>query len=192
MPESTPSFDSLAPPSASAQERSLEQATARLADLSVAIGELWNPATCPTALLPWLAWALSVDEWDDGWPEAVCREVVARSFEVHRRKGTPSAVHRTLGALGVSAEITEWFQQEPPGKPHTFELTAWANTHLSPEGETVLNPELYGAVTRAVDATKPLRSRYTFRVGALFSSRLGSLLTLRPLAVARFCMENEP
>ncbi len=32
------------------------------------VGKQWHPQTCPEALLPWLAWSLSVDEWDESWP----------------------------------------------------------------------------------------------------------------------------
>lgn len=100
--------DRLLPPNATDLERHLEQATARTSEIPVPIGSLWDPQNCPVALLPWLAWALSVDEWDGAWPEAVKREVIARSAELHRRKGTVWSVREALRAAGYAeAEIEE-------------------------------------------------------------------------------------
>jgi phage tail-like protein len=50
--------------------------------------DLWNPAKIRVDLLPWLAWALSVDFWDENWSEERKRYVVGRSLQMHARKGT--------------------------------------------------------------------------------------------------------
>lgn len=69
---------------------------------------LWNPQQCPPAQLPWLAWALSVDEWDDAWQTHIKRQVIAESIAVHRQKGTKAAVLRALAAAGYPyAEVDE-------------------------------------------------------------------------------------
>jgi len=100
--------DRLLPPNASELERALEQVTARLGEVSVPLRSLWNPQTCPAEILPWLAWSLSVDEWDSSWPEATKREVIARAAELHRRKGTVWAVREALRSAGYAdAEIEE-------------------------------------------------------------------------------------
>ncbi|MBG8794166.1 phage tail protein I [Salmonella enterica subsp. enterica] len=39
---------------------------------------MWNPATCPIRFLPYLAWAFSVDRWDESWTESVNVEGVQR------------------------------------------------------------------------------------------------------------------
>lgn len=90
----------LLPPNANAQELAIDDALARLGSVPVDIAKLWNPAICPLALLPWLGWALSVDEWDETWSEAQKRAAVAASFDVHSHKGTPFAIIRSLNALG--------------------------------------------------------------------------------------------
>jgi len=59
---------SLLPPNATALEHAADAAMARIADVNVPIRDLWNPDLCPEALLPWLAWALSVEPWDADWP----------------------------------------------------------------------------------------------------------------------------
>lgn len=110
----------LLPPNATPQERALALATARLADVPVPLKTLHNPDTCPAALLPWLAWAESVDDWDAGWSEARKRAVIAASRAVHEKKGTAAALKQAVAALGLDLTLAEWFEQEPPGDPYTF------------------------------------------------------------------------
>lgn len=62
--------------------------------LDVPLADLWNPARCPLPLLPYLAWALSVDVWQNEWPEVKKRQVVADSIELHRLKGTLEGLRR--------------------------------------------------------------------------------------------------
>lgn len=81
----------------------LERALADIAyDFSHAstILTLWNPDTCPLAFLPYLAWALSVDEWDHTWGEGRKREVCRAARKIHQHKGTPYGVKQALAALG--------------------------------------------------------------------------------------------
>lgn len=99
-PDATATRERLLPPSATAQERVLEDATARIGTVPAPLRPLWRPQTCPEALLPWLAWALSVDEWDPAWPEALRRQMLAESALLHARKGTPWAVKRALQLMG--------------------------------------------------------------------------------------------
>jgi phage tail P2-like protein len=167
---------SLLPPNAVTQERTLESVIASGTDLPIPLRDLWKSDTCPVALLPWLAWALSVDEWDSDWPEAIKRSVIAQSVSIHRKKGTVHAIRRALEILGVQVELREWFEQH--AAPHTFSLTAWAGENIQAEGEPLLSPHYYDALKRAVDAVKPVRSHYNFKVGARFFRDLGMLTTL--------------
>lgn len=95
----------LLPPNATATEHRLEQATARMGDLPTPLRELWNADTCPSHLLPWLAWALQVDIWDNGWSEDDRRSVIREAITVHRRKGTPWAIKRALANAGYGDAI---------------------------------------------------------------------------------------
>lgn len=98
----------LLPTHCAPQELTLEDATARIGRVPVQLRMLWRPRDCPTALLPWLAWTLSVDEWDPAWPEAVQRAMIAESALLHARKGTPWAVKRALQLMGYSnVEVLE-------------------------------------------------------------------------------------
>jgi len=94
----------LLPPNATAEEIALSEATARLS-VAVDVPKLWDMALCPAALLPWLAWTLSVDEWNDNWSEAVKRQLIADSYEIHSHKGTPYSIKKALLALGYDNVI---------------------------------------------------------------------------------------
>lgn len=95
------SEESLLPSNATTQEIALDLATSRVGDVNVVgLRSLWNPATCPEALLPWLAWAMSIDEWDGSWDAERKRAVIAASVEVHRHKGTLASVRTALAAAG--------------------------------------------------------------------------------------------
>jgi phage tail P2-like protein len=114
-------MSSLLPPNSSPQERAIEQSAARLGSVDVPVGKLWDPRSCPASLLPWLAWALSVDTWDAAWSEPVKRQVIADSLAIHARKGTPWAVARAMAAAGApSLEMSEWFDNG--GAPFTFQV----------------------------------------------------------------------
>src|SRR5262245_16666547 len=86
------SMSELLPRNRTVLERRLARAQQRLGELPVEIRHLRNPITCPALLLPYLAWELSVDEWNPAWDEDVKRRVIAESMRVHRRKGTRGAM----------------------------------------------------------------------------------------------------
>ncbi len=91
----------LLPPNASPLERAMADALGARFDRAVPVRDLWSPERCPEALLPWLAWAVSVDVWDDGWPLEARRRVVAESLARHRIKGSRAAVETAVAAFGL-------------------------------------------------------------------------------------------
>ena len=99
---------SLLPPNATTVERHIEQTAARIDSIPIDFASLLNPYECPVDNLPWLAWQMSVDEWDDNWDEQVKRDVIANAIAVHRHKGTPGALKLALQSLGYEdVEIIE-------------------------------------------------------------------------------------
>ena len=108
---------SLLPPNATEFERALEAALAQ--DVDIPIRKLWSSADCPAALLPYLAWALGVEEWDPDWPVAVRRAAVANAIAVHGEKGTLAGLKRVLSTAGAEYEYTE----RPAGVPMTAKLS---------------------------------------------------------------------
>lgn len=103
---STGNTASLLPPNATALERRL--AGSGFATPAGLVPGLWNADTCPAALLPWLAWAESVDDWNPAWSEERQRAVIQTSRAVHRLKGTVAAIKQALIARGQpDAEVVE-------------------------------------------------------------------------------------
>jgi phage tail P2-like protein len=147
----------LLPPNSTTLEHALAGSAdeARLAPEIIAT--LWDAAACPAANLPWLAWSLSVDQWDDVWDEATQRRVIATSIKIHRQKGTVGAVEEALTMLGHTGKISEWWQQHPPGVPHTF----LADVDVDNRGIDLTTQQ---AIERQIVAVKPARSHMTLRL----------------------------
>ncbi|WP_369951273.1 phage tail protein I [Serratia marcescens] len=118
-------MNSLLPPGSSQLERRAAEACAGISDLSVPLRDLWNPARCPVKFLPYLAWAFSVDRWDEKWTAAEKRKAVTDAFYIHRRKGTVAAIRRVIEAMGFSMSIAEWWEVADPRG--TFRLTIDVN-----------------------------------------------------------------
>lgn len=99
--------DTLLPPSSTPLERALARTMGSFNHPRF-VPSLWNADTCPEAFLPYLAWALSVDEWDERWSVVKKREVIKAAREIHRRKGTPIAIRRALASVGQpNADLIE-------------------------------------------------------------------------------------
>lgn len=113
----------LLPDSATHFERELAGLSGSLDAIDPTVIEtIWDAWRCPSKLLPWLAWALSVDVWDDGWPETVKRQAIADSPDYHRIKGTTQAVLSALALAERPFELTEWGDQVPLGRRGTARI----------------------------------------------------------------------
>lgn len=98
----------LLPPNATPLERALEAVTARISKIPMPLPTLWNPMTCPVSDLPWLAYALRVEDWDPSWSEEVKRAALAAAPFVQKHKGTLAAIETALAAVGhPDAEVIE-------------------------------------------------------------------------------------
>lgn len=154
--------------------------------LPVELRRLWDPATCPAHLLPFLAWAFSVDQWQSNWPESVKRRVIASSVDLHRIKGTRTAIDVAMAALGVDVELTEWFEAEPPLPRGTFSTILYVNENLTPNQPAFLNEALYAQLREAIENAKNTRSHYTLQIGARFGpNTLGAASAFHSGALAR-------
>ena len=150
------------------------------------IATLWNPAIIPAPLLPWLAWALSVDEWDEAWAESAKRDAIAQSIPIHRRKGTVWAVKSAVALTGYRAEIKEWWQQSPLGVPHTFSI----DIEIDDRG---LDESAINSMVRRIDTVKPERSHYALRLFATARASIhhaaaimaGETVSIRPFQITQ-------
>ncbi|AMR17284.1 phage tail protein I [Klebsiella quasipneumoniae] len=139
--------NSLLPPGSSALERRLAQACSGISDLNVPLRDLWNPWKCPVSFLPYLAWAFSVDSWDEAWSEAEKRSVISESFWLHQRKGTVAAIRRVTEKMGYSMSLEEWWEIADPAG--TFRLEVDVN-------EAGLTSRMLDELDRLVNDAKPL------------------------------------
>ena len=134
-----------------------------------------------------LAYCFDLNTWRDSWPidrkRAVATTVVAQKC----RMGTLSAVKKVLASLGSAVAITEWWQKNPKGEPHTFEVTASVG-----QIEGGLAEEAQEDFFRLLDEAKPVRSHYTF---TLVQSCLGKITfstQFRSATFIRCCNESLP
>ncbi len=111
---------SLLPNNSTPLERAVEGADAE--STAITLRTLYNPDTCPAHMLYQLAWAWSVDRWDDGWSESVKRSVIKSSFYIHKHKGTIGALRRVVEPFGYLIEVVEWWNMTPVGVAGTFAL----------------------------------------------------------------------
>ncbi|MBY4837542.1 phage tail protein I [Pantoea sp. DY-5] len=138
--------DRLLPTGSSSLEVAAAEALATLSTMNVPLRQLWNPQTCPVQLLPYLAWAWSVDRWDSGWSESTKRAVVAAARYVHRHKGTIGAIRRVVEPLGYLVRVIEWWKtNETPG---TFRLDVGVL-------DTGITEEMYNELERLITDAKP-------------------------------------
>lgn len=140
-------MNSLLPSGSAPLERRAAQACASISDLNTPLRDLWNPDRCPVKFLPYLAWAFSVDRWDEKWTPAEKRKAVKDAFYIHRRKGTIAAIRRVIEAMGYSMSIAEWWQVADPRG--TFRLTIDVN-------EIGITEEIVRELERLIGDARPV------------------------------------
>ena len=144
----------LLPANSTPLERHLAEATHRA--IPVPIADLWRPQSCPTHLLPYLAWARSVDRWDPVWSGAAKRGVIASAFYVHQHKGTTGALRRVVEPLGYLIKVVEWWERVPVGPAGTFSLKVGVL-------DTGISDAMYQELERLIDGLEsgqlPLEER---------------------------------
>ncbi len=145
---------SLLPPTSTHLERAIEETSARLSDVPVPLRHLWNPATCPAQLLPWLAWGVSIDFWDAAWSEAEKRSAIAGAIDQQRRKGTPASLRAVLDRFDPLIGLVEWFDDRDTLVPHSFRV----ELPLALDSDVQYDTALVRALLRDIAAVKPLRS----------------------------------
>ncbi|MDO2454699.1 phage tail protein I [Enterobacter asburiae] len=170
----------LLPVGSSVLEVAAARACADIENTPVPLRHLWNADTCPANLLPWLAWAFSVDRWDENWPEATKRDVIRAAWFIHAHKGTIGAVRRVVEPLGYLINVTEWWQTNDP--PGTFRLDIGVL-------DTGITEEMYYEMERLIADAKPA-SRYLIGLniiqdipGYLYTGALsydGDIITVYP------------
>ena len=145
---------SLLPSNSTPLERQAAQALAQIQRVPIPLRTLYNPDLCPLPLLPYLAWAFSVDRWDGKWTEAAKRAAIRSAYYIHSRKGTIGSLRRVVEPLGYLIEIIEWWQTVPVGPRATFRLKVGVL-------DTGITEEMYQELTWLIDDAKPLTRHLT-------------------------------
>lgn len=146
--------NSLLPPNATLLERDIERIINQATDIPITIKTLWDPKLCPAELLPWLAWAYSVDQWMDSWPEQIKRQVINDAFVTHQYKGTPFAVQHALNSLGIKTQMREWWESGIDGQPGTMTILALINQNITTDADGLLTNNMLKLITEAIHAAK--------------------------------------
>ena len=175
----------LLPPNATPRERAIAAACASLGDLPAPLRSLWAPDTCPAPLLPWLAWALGVEDWDAAWPEAVQRAIVKASIPLRRIRGTRAAVEDAVRPYGSTLVLREWWETTPAGTPHTFQVLINYGAGM----ETV-TAKYQADIVAAVARAKPLRAHFTVGVGITARTELGVIGYARAATFNRLSLQG--
>lgn len=156
-------MQSLLPLNRTPLERAIEVAADE--DLKAALRTLYNPDTCPVHLLYQLAWAWSVDRWDDSWSEPIKRSVIRSAFFIHAHKGTLGALRRVVEPFGYLIEVQEWWQAEPAGVPGTFALKVGVT-------DSGIDEQTYQELSLLIDDARPV-SRHMTGLAISLESRGG-------------------
>ncbi len=91
----------LLPPNRTPLEDALERTSEARFPLPVdLVSSVWSPDRCPAHLLGYLAWQLSLDLWDETWPETKKREVCRDALRLHRLKTTPAGIKAHVALVG--------------------------------------------------------------------------------------------
>lgn len=136
----------LLPVGSSPLELAAAEACAQIERIPIPIRELWNPDLCPVHLLPYLAWAFSVDRWDKNWSEKTKRDAVKAAMFIHQHKGTIGALRRVIEPLGYVFGVTEWWETDD--EPGTFGLDIGVI-------EQGITDEIYDEIEKLIFNTKP-------------------------------------
>lgn len=165
-------FISLLPDNATPLETDIERVMQKKycdADIRI-IKALSNPWECPAEFLPWLAYAESVDVWNDRWPEATKRSVIANAKTLHYRKGTTGGVKDALAALGVHMEMISWQHMEPEGEIGTASFELWINENFNPDAAVMLDTQMITDITQTLNRNKRLSVHYELSIGVALTS----------------------
>ena len=187
------SISDLLPSSISDDQRVRNSAAAIDPELKRASGSLYlganfaNVDKLTSLQLDHLAYSFDLTTWRDSWPLNQKRQVAKTVVAQKCRMGTLSAIKKVLASLGSAVSITEWWEKNPRGEPHTFEVVASISS-LSGG----LSAESQEDFFRLLDEAKPVRSHYTFTVVQSLLGQIHISAAIRPVSYARCISEQLP
>lgn len=179
---------SLLPINASQLLKDLESSSLKATSLEALNRYVTNPDLAPDNILPWLAWAVSVDDWSDNWSLAVKKNVIKASINVHKKKGTIGALRSALEAFNYeNITVEEWFDYG--GEPHFFRVFFDVT---EPGFDVGILPQ----VQKVIDNTKNVRSHLE-SLKAFLSAEMGlinmgsAMISKEITPLPQFIYEND-
>ena len=149
--------DSLLPDNRTSLEVALEKTLREtIANKPSHFPSLWRADEVSVDLLPWLAEAKGVDEWDGAADEAEQRATIDNAWPQQREAGMRVAIRRAIEPLGFDLELKPWYATG--GNPYTLTAVCWS--HARPFTDE-LSARLVSRVSRAVSE----RDELTVKVG---------------------------
>lgn len=163
---------SLLPPNATALLKDLENVAAKSLDLETLNRFVNNPSEAPENILPWLAWAVSADDWSDSWSEEIRRNVIKASIEVHKKKGTIGALKKALEAFNyTNVKVEEWF--EYGADPYFFRVFFDV---VEPGFDVNILPDVQKVIDNTKNARSHLESLRAYLSAEMGLTRIGSVI----------------
>lgn len=163
---------SLLPPNATALLKDLEKVVAKSLDLETLNCFVNNPNEAPENILPWLAWAVSADDWDDSWSEEIRRNVIKASIEVHKKKGTIGALKKALEAFNyTNVKVEEWFDYG--ADPYFFRVFFDV---VEPGFDVNILPDVQKVIDNTKNARSHLESLRAYLSAEIGLTHIGSLI----------------
>lgn len=150
-------YHSLLPQNATQLEHLAGSITEKLETIPVPFEVLWDLGRAPDTLLDALAYAVSIDEFNDAWSPITKRQLIQESHDIHRKKGTKWAVKRVLSVMNYDATLIEWFEKTPKGSAGTFSIA------IRPKDGLLLDN--LDQLKAAIDGAKRLSAHYEVYVG---------------------------
>jgi phage tail P2-like protein len=136
----------------------------------------------------------SLEEFIDeaGSPELAVRKLIDNAFALHETQGTDPGIIDALAAFGMSAEIIQWYEQNPPGPPHTHKINVDTSGDIFGDGE-VFGPRTARQADRIVNAMKRWSQNSAIRLAAMKQSRtFAGLAPMMRLSVTALPLDITP
>lgn len=117
----------------------------------IPVRHLWNPDTCPPALLAYLECSMSVHGDAVEFSETQRRNFIKRSLDIHRKKGTIGSIKAVVEALGYRLATINGIREGTDGH--------WANFRIVMDSP--LSIANANALEKLIERTAPLRCNLT-------------------------------
>ncbi len=145
-----------------------------------------DPHKVDARLLPVLVVEYSCQEFiEPGLNDAVVRDLIARSFDLHAMKGTVAGTKLGLSLLGMRVGWKQWYQQQPKALHDTHIVTAYVNQQIFDGEQTYLNAKVQRQAIRMINATKRWSQDTAFQLGVSVAGSLHAASAGEAVQVAR-------